>query len=146
MALYIRCEVLVFQHYGEYTMSISAAGIMCLALTLYHEARSESLVGQTLVAQVVLNRADGDSSKICRTVLRKGQFSPNLKKSLRITDLKTFKKLKILSENIIKKGRVNKVTHFHNISCTPTWSRSKKFIRIAKIGSHIFYKEVASAT
>jgi len=32
------------------------AGLMCLALNVYHEARSEPMVGQYAVANVVLNR------------------------------------------------------------------------------------------
>ena len=49
----------------------------CLAMNIYHEARSESMQGQIAVAQVTLNRVEHDKwpSTICEVVYEPKQFS-----------------------------------------------------------------------
>ena len=49
----------------------------CLALNIYHEARSESMEGQIAVAQVTLNRVAHSEwpSTICEVVSEPKQFS-----------------------------------------------------------------------
>ena len=39
-------------------MAILETALMCLAFNIYHEARSQSTIGQLAVAQVVMNRVD----------------------------------------------------------------------------------------
>jgi len=50
---------------------------LCLALAIYHEARSEPLVGQVVVAQVILQRVKSDKypNTVCGVVKQKHQFS-----------------------------------------------------------------------
>jgi spore germination cell wall hydrolase CwlJ-like protein len=54
-----------------------AASVLCLAQVLYYEARSESVEGQLLVAEVVLNRTVSEefSNSTCGVVYQEGQFS-----------------------------------------------------------------------
>ena len=54
-----------------------AASIICLAQVLYYEARSESLDGQLLVAEVVANRivSPDFGNTTCDVVYQEGQFS-----------------------------------------------------------------------
>lgn len=52
-----------------------ATAFMCLALNIYHEARGEPVLGQHAVAQVTMNRAERDPSKVCQVVAAKKQFS-----------------------------------------------------------------------
>lgn len=54
---------------------LMATAFMCLALNVYHEARGESIMGQHAVAQVTMNRAERDPSKVCQVVVAKKQFS-----------------------------------------------------------------------
>lgn len=48
---------------------------LCLAMNVYMESRGESIVGQHAVAQVTLNRAERDPSKVCDEVFKRRQFS-----------------------------------------------------------------------
>lgn len=52
-----------------------AAGVMCLALNIYHEARGEPLAGQIAVAQVVINRVASPHfpDNVC-DVVKEGQY------------------------------------------------------------------------
>jgi len=52
-------------------------GALCLALTIYHEARGEPIFGQKLVAEVVMNRVASPEypDKICDVVIQTKQFS-----------------------------------------------------------------------
>lgn len=54
---------------------------LCLALGLYHEARSEPEDGQRAVGHVILNRAKASGQTICQTVYARGQFAPTLGKT-----------------------------------------------------------------
>ena len=55
--------------------------IRCLAETVYHEARGESIDGQMAVAETVINRVrSGDFPRtICGVVRQPGQFAPKKK-------------------------------------------------------------------
>lgn len=46
----------------------------CAALAVFSEARSESWLGQALVAQTVYNRAMRGGKSVCAVVLEPGQF------------------------------------------------------------------------
>lgn len=48
---------------------------MCLALTVFFEARGEPEIGQIAVAEVVVNRAEAKNTSICSVIKEKGQFS-----------------------------------------------------------------------
>ena len=51
-------------------MAILETALMCLAFNIYHEARSQSTIGQLAVAQVVMNRVDDDRfpDTVCEVV------------------------------------------------------------------------------
>lgn len=49
--------------------------LLCLALNVYFESKSEPIQGQRAVAQVTMNRADNDKNKVCSVVTQPGQFS-----------------------------------------------------------------------
>ena len=54
---------------------IVATAALCLALNIFHEARSESIPGQYAVALVTMNRAEGDPKQVCQEVFKRRQFS-----------------------------------------------------------------------
>lgn len=56
----------------------------CLALTVYHESRGEPLVGQKMVADVVMNRKRDSRfpSTVCGVVFQRSQFSYLSKRNL----------------------------------------------------------------
>lgn len=48
--------------------------LLCLALTVYFEARGEPEVGQYAVAEVVMNRSEHQQEAICNVVYAPNQF------------------------------------------------------------------------
>lgn len=122
----------------------------CLTEALYFEARGESHAGQLAVAEVILNRVDSKRypNSICGVVKqgqhrRNGcQFSYNcdgIKNS--IGNKKVFEKLGRLSQAMMDgkpRTLTGKALFYHNTSVRPRWSR--KFVRTARIGDHIFYR------
>lgn len=127
--------------------------IKCLALNIFHEARSESKKGQRAVASVTLNRVASKRypNTICKVVyeqrwdrIRKryvGQFS--------WTEFDTPPKLKSKAWNLAwkiadaaykekDKLQLKGAIFYHASYIKPSWARKKK--PVARIGSHIFYR------
>ena len=124
--------------------------LMCLALNIYFEARSEPIQGQIAIAEVTLNRVASSKypNDVCSVVLQENkegcQFSwwcdgksdhPREHNSLRTS--------KALAELMLKEGRYITVigddaTHYHNNDVYPYWADDLD--RIRRIGKHIFYK------
>lgn len=127
--------------------------IKCLALNIFHEARSESRAGQRAVASVTLNRVASKRypDTVCKVVYEKnwdrirkryvGQFSwtefdepPKLKSSAWVLAWK-------IAESAYKekdKKQLKGAIFYHAKYIKPSWARKKK--PIARIGSHIFYR------
>lgn len=122
----------------------------CLAEAIYFEARGEPLEGQIAVAEVVLNRVDNRAypDTICG-VTRQGasqgrgcQFSYACSGSRQMASTVSRERAEKLAA-IMLAGRERTVTdgatHFHATYVRPAWSR--KFVRTAAIGQHIFYRQ-----
>ena len=122
----------------------------CLAEAVYFEARSETLIAQRAVAEVILNRVDSRRypNTVCEVVNQgaekrnRCQFSYNCdgrpeaihEKSAWVR-AKTIAKEMVVSET---RPLTNGATHYHTTSVRPFWSRTLQ--RTAKYGAHIFYK------
>ena len=124
--------------------------LMCLALNIYFEARSEPIEGQIAIAEVTLNRVASTNypNDVCSVVLQENkdgcQFSwwcdgksdqPREHNSLRTS--------KALAELMLKEGHHitvigNEATHYHSNEVHPYWANDLHKIR--RIGKHIFYK------
>ena len=124
--------------------------LMCLALNIYFEARSEPIQGQIAIAEVTLNRVASPNypDNVCEVVLQDNkdscQFSwwcdgksdqPNEHTSLRTS--------KALAQLMLEEGEYISVigeeaTHYHNDEVYPYWADD--LYRIRRIGKHIFYK------
>jgi len=124
--------------------------LMCLALNIYFEARSEPIEGQIAIAEVTLNRVASTNypNDVCSVVLQENkdgcQFSwwcdgksdqPREHNSLRTS--------KALAELMLNEGRYitvigNEATHYHSNEVHPYWANDLHKIR--RIGKHIFYK------
>lgn len=134
---------------------ILESAILCLALNVYWEARGEPEAGQHAVAQVTLNRADWKNDKVCEVVTKPKQFSWTntlvskvgdkhiLKRAGQPKDLMAFvKSYQIAKANIDRTAPMvigRKVDHYHAKRVAPKWSRD--FVRVARIGDHVFYKQ-----
>ena len=121
----------------------------CLAEALYFEARGETLVGQFAVAEVILNRVDSTTypNTICGVVNQSNsrgcQFSYTCDGHADvIREKKAYEQVGKVAWVMIQ-GRprtiTGRATHYHTTAVRPSWSR--KFVRTAKIGSHIFYRK-----
>lgn len=129
--------------------------IECLAMNVYHEARSESLAGQYAVADVVLNRVESRlyPDSICGVVFQaktwegvpirdKCQFSwycdgksdtPKEKRAWLYSQLVAHK----VVHGYVKDNTDGSV-YYHANYVRPFWS--KHYDHTVTLGSHLFYK------
>jgi N-acetylmuramoyl-L-alanine amidase len=114
----------------------------CLATTVYHEARSESLTGQLAVANVVLERARSGRfpTSLCGVVTQPGQFS--FVKGGRIPtpthqgQWRTAKAVAMIAREGAWANPVQGALYFHSARVAPGW----KHDRVTRIGGHVFYR------
>lgn len=118
---------------------------MCLALTIYHESRSEPIEGQLAVANVVRNRVKSNKwpNSYCEVVFQPHQFEWVFDKtSNRIYEKSAFAVSLKIADLVYKKtiGDITYgATNYHATYITPpTWSR--KLHEIETINNHIFYR------
>ncbi|MEO7478876.1 MAG: cell wall hydrolase [Lysobacteraceae bacterium] len=129
-----------------------AADQMCLATTVYLEARDQSELGQRAIAEVALRRRDsGDwGNSVCSVVTAHGQFAmATLNPNNHISNLLAWSKalrISIAAERDWAKpiGQRHEVvpgaSHFAaRALANPAWSSSHL---VAVIGDHSFYRVV----
>tara|TARA_R110000868_G_scaffold1081_5_gene8275 strand:+ start:73 stop:465 length:393 start_codon:yes stop_codon:yes gene_type:complete len=128
-----------------------SAALMCMALNVYHESRSENLNGQVAVANVTLNRVADSKwpNDVCSVVEQgyskgkhKCQFSWYCDgKSDTPTNSVSWARA-VLVANDVMMGYIPDITegatHYHAKYVNPYWAKS--FTKTVAIGSHIFYK------
>ena len=127
--------------------------IKALALNMYHEARGEGLVAMQMVGEVTLNRVNSQSypDTICEVVYQKSQFSwTRSKKDKTPHEIDQWKLAQEIATRLVN-GDIyyfnNGATHFVNPKFErnmPSWT--KKFKKVTKIGSHIFYNDGSDKT
>ena len=124
--------------------------LRCLALNIYHEARSESRKGQIAVARVTLNRVESQAfpDSVCAVVKQGGEKRHQCQfswwcdgKSDRPVDSRAWRR----SLEIGRQALANKAADptegalfYHADYVKPQWS--KVFDRTARIGRHLFYR------
>lgn len=113
--------------------------MQCLATAIQHEARGEPLAGKLAVAYTVLSRVgQKKGNTICRVVFSPNQFT-GLRRIKYDSEHMDLAKYAHMVYRLSK--RKPKYTHFHTTYVTPRWASSKKMVRVARIGNHIFYLE-----
>jgi spore germination cell wall hydrolase CwlJ-like protein len=125
------------------------AELLCLALAVYYEARSEPLLGQAAVAEVVLNRVESPKypSTICDVVTQGGtqryacQFSywcdgkaENPRHRLAWRRAKVVAQL---TQAGVIRTRADRATHYHATYVEPYWRQHLEPVTV--IGLHHFY-------
>ena len=133
-----------------------AEAIVCLALNVYYEARSQSVVEQIAVAQVVINRVNDDRypNTVCKVVKQGEKNHDGSMKKDRCqfswycdgaTDKPYNKESWELALSVAKsvyEGKTTDLTegatHYHAISVNPFWAKTLK--RVTRIGKHIYYR------
>lgn len=121
---------------------LSYSDINCLAMNVYHEARSEPLHGQHAVVHVTLNRVKDRRfpNKICDVVYQRKQFSwTSDKKSDTPKEKQSFAMVQKTVQEALKQKDVTKgAVFYHREDIKPYWSKAYK--KTVKIGRHIFYR------
>ena len=127
-----------------------AADPLCLATTVYLEARNQSELGQRAVAEVALRRRDsgqwGDS--VCEVVTARKQFAPTIvHPGLRVKNMKAWERaVRIAFEAQrdwqLPPGERREVvpgaSHFAALElANPAWATAPQ---VATIGDHTFFR------
>lgn len=128
---------------------MTGAELVCLALTVYYEARSESLRGQIAVAETVLNRVSDPRypDNICDVVRQGGtrrhrcQFSYYCDgKPETPADRRAWRRAQVvakLTHDGVLEADIEGATHYHAIYTQPYWS--SKYQLVGTVGRHHFY-------
>lgn len=124
---------------------------MCMALNIYHEARSEPIAGMIAVSNVVMNRVKSSlfPDNVCDVIYQRKnsrkyqcQFTwycdglPD--KPLNEVSWAQSLSIARLAVNGAVKDLTKGATHYHANYVRPRWS--KVYTKTATIGTHIFYK------
>ena len=120
--------------------------LKCLALNIYHEARSEPPVGRYAVAWVTLNRVEHERLRdtMCKVVYQSGQFSRTEDgKSDKTYEKEAYKEAMKIAEDVYyakEDGKIDPTggaTFYHAVYVKPKWRHSMS--SSLTIGKHIFY-------
>ena len=132
---------------------IASTALLCMALSVYHEARGESVPGQYAVATVIRNRANANPDKVCQATFAPKQFSwanHGVKRTaagwqiparLIPTDEFAWWRAQRIAEVTLSGGMgvwMAGATHYHATRVSPKWS--KAMMAEATIGRHRFYR------
>lgn len=127
-----------------------AADPLCLATTVYLEARDQSELGQRAVAEVALRRQEdgrwGDS--VCAVVTAPKQFAPTIvNPNLRLGNVEAWQRAVDVAFKTQKDWQqpaadrhevVPGASHFAALDMAqPSW---RHYPEVARIGSHTFYR------
>jgi len=116
----------------------------CLALNIYHEARSESLEGKSAVGHVTMNRVRSVRypNSVCKVVWQRGQFSWTRDgRPDRPYDLEAWTealRVATITYERSTQSMVGRATHYHAVYVRPYWA--SVYRRVRRIGRHIFYE------
>ena len=122
---------------------------MCLALNVYHEARSDDMIGQYAVAQVVINRVQSSKfpNDVCSVVKQSRndgtcQFSWYCDgKSDKPREPYAWAYAQMVAADVILGETVDiteGATHYHANYVRPYWADKLEYT--VTYGSHLFYK------
>jgi spore germination cell wall hydrolase CwlJ-like protein len=119
--------------------------LVCLALNVYHEARSESYKGQLAVAITTLNRAHYKKDRICQVVFEANQFTWTKMPYWAPTQQKTWERSIHVAKQAWKvQDFTCGATHYYNPDAmipkgsVPKWTHNMIFL--GKYGAHLFFK------
>lgn len=123
----------------------------CLSKNLYHEARDQGLEGLAAVAKVTKNRVRSSlfPNTICEVVWQRKQFSWTEDENIEIKEKELYGRIKNLAHLLLNYEIVSPVKdslYYHSDvlygtdrKFEPYWAKHKE--KVAKVGSHIFYKK-----
>jgi len=129
-----------------------SSALLCLALTVYYEARGEIPDGQIAVAETVINRVEDHRwpDSVCGVVtqnrhpasLHRCQFSFYCDgQPEQPGDAIAWQQAQDIAEAVMKGDLYLGVeaTHYHTTDTRPAWADSME--SLGKVGDHVFYLE-----
>lgn len=137
----------------ERALEAARRNLACLAKNVYYEARGEPVAGQYAVAEVTMNRAASARypNSLCAVVHEKrwdairrryvGAFAWTEFGSLSEPRGEAWELAQKVAADVYYRRaprRLEGVTLFHADYIRPSWASERK--RVARIGSHIFYR------
>lgn len=133
-------------------MPPSVADPLCLATTIYLEARNQSQLGQRAVAEVALRRRDSGrwGTSLCEVVTAPKQFAPTLTAGdFKLGNLKAWQRSVQVALHSIKVWDIPSqrrplvvpgADHFlAHAKATADWAQGTP---VAQIGDHTFYRVI----
>lgn len=162
MSLFLKIKVFLASLFFPFlcTAEINPKELNCLTVAIYQEARGESILGQQLVAKVILNRVGHPSfpDTVCKVVFQPKQFSwynqgrtkalgsllKGSTRGLKPEDKAAYREAQFVALTLFKEGielhpKWDRALYFvhKNVAKKQQWLTKKKFI--GKVGSHRFY-------
>lgn len=128
----------------------SGKEVDCLSKAIYYEARSENVLGQIAVAEVIMNRVSDYRypDSVCGVVFQGSERSTGCQFSFtcdgamdRVPRGKTWKRAQTVAAHVmmgLNKPLTGTATHYHTDYVDPVWNQH--LIRTKTIGTHIFYR------
>lgn len=126
---------------------LESLALVCLTMNVYWEARNQDIAGQLAVAQVTMNRVTNENypNSVCEVVHQHKQFSWywDGKSDIPKNEKAWTTAMLVASAAMHGSGHVElkDVTHYHAIYAKPYWKDS--MAKVAQIGDHVFYGDVA---
>tara|TARA_R110002020_G_scaffold177199_1_gene369966 strand:+ start:308 stop:784 length:477 start_codon:yes stop_codon:yes gene_type:complete len=128
----------------------------CLVEAIYHEARSEEMIPQLAVANVILVRVESSDfpDTICKVVHQGKYWEGNPVrdrcqfsywcdgKSEKMPNIEALIKVISVAQMSLKGVQVKQTvgaTHYHASYVTPSWASDPRLKSVGAVGLHIFY-------
>ncbi len=125
----------------------------CMALNIYREAGNEPFEGKVAVAQVTLNRVDSGlfPNSVCEVVYQKTKFTEkvvcqfswycdSVHRTRPINNASYQESYNVAKKVLLEGFRLDSIKdalYYHADYVNPNW----RYKKVAKIGTHIFYKD-----
>lgn len=125
----------------------------CMALNIYREAGNEPFEGKVAVAQVTLNRVDHPAfpDSVCDVVYQKTKFTEKvvcqfswycdaIHRARPINRASYSESYEVAKKVLLEGFRLDSIKdalYYHADYVSPNW----RYKKVAKIGTHIFYKD-----
>ena len=115
--------------------------LTCLAVAIYFEARGESIDGQMLVAETIINRVADERwpNTVCEVVKQTDQFSfYSDGKSDRPRDLEAYATAVLVANETLSGNHMyGNALYYHTTDVRPVWRHELQVL--GQAGEHIFY-------
>ena len=135
---------------------VKADDFDCLVEAVYHEGRSESMIAQLAIANVILTRVESSKypDSICGVVHQGMYWKGNPVrnrckfsywcdgKSESMQNIKALLKVSNVAEMALKGVQVKQTvgaTYYHANYVMPFWASNPRFKSVGAVGTHIFY-------